>query len=201
MGDSPNQLSASEYLRFSTRCLHDSLESQIDWGSALSDLACYSQLLARIRSVQRPFDRVFAELLPDASVDRRNASWIDQDLQWAAERLAAQQPVDRPRTPAREDSDLSWITTPEQAAGAAYVLEGSTLGAAGLAKQARENLGATPEAGCRYFNGYGNQTVPRWRQTKAWLDEWLTSQEQLDAAAQAAQRTFLAYADAVGGQS
>lgn len=194
-GSATSQLTASQYLRFSTRFLHDSLESQVDWKTALSSLAGYCQLLASIRTVQRPVDRILAELLPDEPAERRNASWIDRDLQWAAGRPGAPTV-----TPDRQDADLSWITEPAQAAGAVYVFEGSTLGAAVLAKQVRENLGATADAGCEYFSAYGDQTVPRWRQTKAWLDERLTTQEQLDAAAQAAQRTFMAYADAVGGR-
>ncbi|TWT78039.1 Heme oxygenase [Posidoniimonas polymericola] len=198
-GRPTNQLTASQYLRFSTRYLHESLESQIDWSAALSNLAGYCRLLARIQSVQRPVDNALDALLPkapDQPHERRNAAWLDRDLAWATA-----QPDGPDKVPQREPVDVSWIGTPAEAAGVAYVFEGSTLGAAVLAKQARDNLGASPDAGCEYLSAYGSQTVPRWRQTQQWLDRSLATEADTAAAAAAAQRAFLAYAQAIGGQS
>jgi len=47
--------------------------------------------------------------------------------------------------------------------GAMYVLEGSTLGGRVLYKHINKTLGLTPENGCGYFWGYGEQTGTMWK--------------------------------------
>jgi heme oxygenase len=43
------------------------------------------------------------------------------------------------------------------------VLEGATLGGKLIARDARQRLGVTPEAGAAFFAAYGSAAATRWR--------------------------------------
>ncbi len=53
--------------------------------------------------------------------------------------------------------------------GVMYVVEGSTLGGQYIAKHVEEHFGFAPGEGNAYFRGYGDQTMPMWRQFQAVL--------------------------------
>jgi heme oxygenase len=79
---------------------------------------------------------------------------------------------------------------PARAAGAVYVLEGSTLGATVVSRVLRD-IDVTPDAGGRYFGGYGVQTGPRWKETCAALAAFGATND-VDAIVDGARVTFAA---------
>lgn len=70
--------------------------------------------------------------------------------------------------------------------GIFYVFEGSSNGGMLLEKRIREQHGLTPERGCRYLKGYGDQTRERWMTTvnrlEAIISERMASKAVQDSA-------------------
>lgn len=63
----------------------------------------------------------------------------------------------------------AWLRTEAQAWGAAYVLEGATLGGQVVTRHLRR--AGLPEAGLHFYGSYGAQVGPRWRTFMALLTE------------------------------
>lgn len=70
--------------------------------------------------------------------------------------------------------------------GTLYVVEGSTLGGMHLHRSQR---GPVAKAG-RFFQGYGEETVPAWKSFIDWLEAQTLTEAGLQRAADAAQTTF-----------
>ena len=60
-------------------------------------------------------------------------------------------------------TDLPCVTSPSQALGALYVLEGATLGAQIIVRHVRETLALGPTTGAAFFSGYGKRTGSMWK--------------------------------------
>ena len=75
------------------------------------------------------------------------------------------------------------------ALGAMYVVEGSTLGGAIIARQVERALGLTTESGCAYFRSYGPAISPMWKSFGAVLLA-SSSPETDDEIVASANRTF-----------
>ena len=78
------------------------------------------------------------------------------------------------------------IETAAHAAGAYYVMEGSTLGGTLIAQSAQKHLGYTS----RYYGCYGAKTAERWRHTRMALDAFPRCEDDLDAMICGARNTF-----------
>jgi heme oxygenase len=66
---------------------------------------------------------------------------------------------------ARELRDAPAINSVSEAAGAMYVLEGSTHGGPYIARMIRAKL-QVPESSLSYFSAYGDETAARWNYFK-----------------------------------
>ncbi|MCA9258909.1 MAG: hypothetical protein KDA61_06900, partial [Planctomycetales bacterium] len=86
-----------------------------------------------------------------------------------------------------------------EAAGVAYVVEGSALGGQKLADWANRRLGVSATGGGRFFHGNGTQTRAQWLGVTSWLDRVLNTDQQASLATAAAKRTFLIYASQLKG--
>lgn len=53
------------------------------------------------------------------------------------------------------------------ALGSFYVMEGATLGGQVICRKVRQDLPQTADQACAFFNGYGDQTGPMWREFQA----------------------------------
>jgi|GEM_PF-4530 len=105
------------------------------------------------------------------------------DLGLNAERLAA---LPRPAA-------LPPHADPDQRAGLAYVLAGSTLGGLALARHLQTRLGNPP---CRFLRLNGEDTRSRWLDTRSAIDRHLGGDTTaINRAAQAARDTFARLAD------
>ena len=81
-----------------------------------------------------------------------------------------------------------------QALGAAYVLEGSTLGGVIIARMIREQLQLSTPEGFTFFNGYGHAVQQMWRKFHSYMDA-ITDDAAREQAANAARETFLKFND------
>ena len=79
----------------------------------------------------------------------------------------------------------------EEAFGALYVLEGSTLGGQIIKKMLQRNLQRDGEPGFGFFTGYAEDTMDRWKKFKAVLDARYNTDEQWHRLAAAANETFI----------
>ena len=81
------------------------------------------------------------------------------------------------------------LRAPEAVLGSMYVVEGSTLGGAIIAREVERRLGLTAETGCAYFRSYGRDTAAMWKSFGAVLLA-ASSPEADDLIVASAQKTF-----------
>lgn len=170
-------------LRERTREPHQRLEDGVDVLGRCRDRGAYAALLVGLRSVYAPLERglddaaATALLLPDWA-QRRKTRWLDEDL-------AA---LDVP-TPA--DAVVDAPASAEDVAGAAYVMEGATLGGAVVLRRL-ESVWPEPLPH-RFFASYGADRGRRWRAFRTRVDAAALDPE---ATVAAAERTFAAFENA-----
>lgn len=147
-----------ERLKAETRAEHDRIEIAVDFERRTATLADYRDLLARYYG----FHSVWEEKAEAALVDsaffqpRRKTGLLERDL--AALGLRADEIVKLPRC-----HPLMPLRDQAAALGSMYVIEGSTLGGAIIARGVERNLGLCPETGCAYFRSYGRDTAKMWK--------------------------------------
>jgi len=161
-------------LKRDTAPLHAELDAMV--APMLSEPARYRMLLAGLRDaygvIERELGRHAAQLAR-AGYDlasRAKLHWLDADL---AALFAAKPRAIRTRYT---------LIDAAAAFGAVYVVEGATLGGQVIARQVIPALALSPEAGCRFFTGYGAATGDRWRQTRDAIVGHLASPSASDAA-------------------
>jgi heme oxygenase len=144
-------------LRRATARRHRALDAALDVSGTFADLTSYASFLARTHQFQSQMELALdragaARFIPDWP-QRRRTRLIELDLAALGQPLPATAPA------------LAPLSGPHQEAavlGAAYVLEGSTLGGKLLlAKIGRLDLHATH--GGAYFHGHGAAHGPMWR--------------------------------------
>ena len=119
------------------------------------------------------------DMLPD--IDRRTRA---EFLLWDIRDLAL------PNSEPDICRELPVVDSVEQAIGALYVLEGSTLGGRIIAAMIQRQLGPTAPTG--YFNGYGEENSRMWQAYKEFLDQPRTPEQQT-AIVEAAKATFITF--------
>lgn len=88
---------------------------------------------------------------------------------------------------------LPSINSVYTAAGALYVLEGSTLGGQIISKILQKKLAFPDGEGLHYFNGYGNETHSRWETFTTALNSLNLTETEQDTLVQSANDTFKAF--------
>ena len=141
-------------LRARTRHAHETAEQAMSLQCRLASLEAYGDLLVRLWSLHSAFELQLGKL-SRATVDidfdsRRRAHWLAEDIRHLGREPGA------PRTLARS------IDSMEEAIGALYVLEGSTLGGQVILRQAIRLPGISPTRGARFFWGHAEKTSSLW---------------------------------------
>lgn len=173
-------------LRARTRAAHERLEADVDVPHRWRDPDAYGVLLAGFRAAYAPLERAMDDsagtpaALPDWAQRRGKTAWLDEDLAVLG-------------APAAAAADVPPLVTAEDVAGAAYVLEGATLGGAVVLRA------LDPALPHRFFTAYGPARGRRWRAFRSHLD----SLHELDqeAVVASAERTFaVVHAACTGGR-
>ncbi|MFI4876516.1 MAG: biliverdin-producing heme oxygenase [Blastopirellula sp. JB062] len=176
-----------EILRSRTQSLHQATEMQIGWGQIFASRANYLRFLGAMLRINLPaeiaIDRQIGATSPTWFDSRRTSAWLYDDLRQLSEAGFAQ-------PPASDLADFDFVDSPATAAGVVYVLEGSALGGAILAKTLQQKLQITAENGGKYLHGYGKGAGAHWGEVTAWLDATLTDEASIDLAVDAAAKTF-----------
>jgi heme oxygenase len=154
-------------LRSATGPAHERVEARL-FPSGLASPQDYRRLLRVLLALHEPWERRFQQLKQefqdklDIDMDqRRKVSWLEKDL-------AALDALNSDLQSSSSSNEIEW---PQQsgvadaslaaAAGAFYVLEGSTLGGRYLKPQVLARVGA--QAPVAFFDGYGADTGKMWK--------------------------------------
>lgn len=171
-------------LRQKTAEMHQRVEKKLGM-NRLSDRETYEAVLRAFfgfyGSVESPLLQKVADILPDRE-QRKKTEWLKQDLN--ALGLPAKSIQDLPRA-----TSLN-VTSPAQAMGALYVLEGSTLGGAYIAAHIQKTLGIDSESGGRFFMNYGSERQTMWERFRTQLTGFATTEAQEAEVLSGAMRAF-----------
>lgn len=148
-------------LRQETTVAHMATETAVDITAHLQSADVYRGLLLRFYGFYAPLSTVFNRFAFDAGSAFENpaaprAAWLEQDL--------ATLGFDKAHIAgAARCTELPRLADMDEALGALYVIEGSSLGGNIIAKQVSRTLSLDAGNGARFFNGYGEETGPRWK--------------------------------------
>lgn len=177
-------------LRAATRQAHADVESQVtllrddvsepDYVTFLrATAACAVPIEARVAALAPPG-------VPLGCAAAVRAGWLRDDLHALAEELPA--PVEIPTL-------SSWA----EAVGAAYVLEGATLGGRVVLGHLSQRLPDTTAAASRYLRSYGDDVPRRWREVRHYVGTFMADDGHVERqVAAGALATFAAFARAYG---
>lgn len=93
------------------------------------------------------------------------------------------------------DDDLPEIDNHENALGALYVIEGSTLGGKMIAAMVSRQLDLKGDVGLSFFNGYGYETAAMWSVFKEAINSSDQSADKQAAIIETANQTFSKFYD------
>ncbi|SFU94481.1 Heme oxygenase [Methylobacterium sp. 174MFSha1.1] len=152
-------------LRAETQSAHEAIERDLAWETRVTTRDGYRALLARFWGFHAELEPALAAVLQDdAFLDpRRRLAHLAADLRFLGLGDAAIAALPRPHLALPRDRD--------EAFGALYVLEGSTLGGQVIARHIGRQLGLTAEEGCRYYAAHGRETGAMWKAFRQRLAE------------------------------
>lgn len=173
-----------EKLRTETKSIHQALEKALipNIKQANSPEA-YAQILkifyGYFNAMETLLDAQLSDKIVPAYTQRRKSNAILQDLKSinSNSNLAVAK-------------DLPHITNVNEALGALYVLEGSTLGGRVITKMLMQNLNLTDAAQLQFFSGYGDQTEAMWGSFLSTLNQHATDDVAQHEIINAATETF-----------
>lgn len=133
-------------------------------------VAEYALLVGRLYGFLSAFENAMSPILADQPAalqaffaERGKLGWLEQDL--SALGLSSTEIAALPKAPA-----LTFMDGLPACFGASYVMEGSTLGGQVIVKHLLQRFSSDINGRIRYYQGYGEQTLERWRQFAALLE-------------------------------
>lgn len=144
----------------------------------------YARYLTRMLGFHRPMERAFS------SQELLAATGFDAPARRKQQLLAADLSALESGTDAIDCDALPDITDLADALGAAYVLEGSTLGGAFILSHLPPSLAALRGKATRFLEGYGRDTGRMWRSFTSIANATLGTENHIERAVHAAQDTF-----------
>ncbi|MCG7393760.1 biliverdin-producing heme oxygenase [Microvirga sp. ACRRW] len=173
-----------ERLKIETRPAHDRIELAMDLDRRIASRDGYRNLLIRFYGFHSAWERAASGIAPDKAFfeSRCKATLLAKDLSVLG--LTEDEIIRLPQC-----DPLMPLPSPAAVLGSMYVVEGSTLGGAIIAREVKRKLGLCPETGCAYFKSYGSDIAVMWKQFGAKLLE-ASSSEADDVIVETAQKTF-----------
>ena len=152
----------TDKLKAQTQSQHRQLESTNPLPNSLADYI--AQLVAFFGFVA-PWEERLAAALPATDPIRQGRTktgWLEADLEFFGYDATARREL--PRATA-----LPPTSSRAEILGAAYVLEGATLGGQIIARHLGATLGLRDGDGCRFFRSYGERVGAQWQGFRAEL--------------------------------
>jgi heme oxygenase len=149
-------------LRDETAPLHERVERAVNLPARLVSADAYAALLARFLGFYAPLERRLAEVPGLEMVglnlaERAKAPLLGEDLLalgFSPDAVSA-----LPTCPG-----LPSVSTPAQALGSLYVVEGATLGGQYVRREVAKRYGFAPGSGCSFFASYGERVGAMWKE-------------------------------------
>jgi heme oxygenase len=146
-------------LRQATEIQHRRVEQDLDLLRPAFTRHDYAALLRRFYGFHQSWEPVVASRLepelPGFFAPRRKLQYLEADL-----RYLGCETEDLLRI--RACPELPPLDSLGSVLGSLYVIEGSSLGGRILTRHFAGHLGVGPDAGCRFFSGYGERTGLMW---------------------------------------
>ena len=173
-----------ERLKVETRPAHDRIEAAMELDRRIASRDEYRSLLIRFYGFHSAWERAAGAMAPDRAFfeSRCKTKLLIRDL--VALDLDEDEIIRLPQC-----DPLMPLPSSAAVLGSMYVVEGSTLGGAVIAREVERKLGFDAETGCAYFRSYGRDIAVMWRQFGAMLQE-ASSPEADDVIVATAQKTF-----------
>lgn len=179
-----------DHLRAHTATAHQALENEVKIADRVQNLENYRHLLERFYGFHLPFEGKIGKVKGWEATGynprlRLKSPWLRKDLEaLGLEEEAIQQLPVCPLLPE--------MRTLAQGFGCAYVIEGSTLGGRHIAKLLDSGSGeGLPR---RFFQSYGEEVGPRWKEFCARLEQFAAGNPQSEPEILwAAQQTFTCF--------
>lgn len=170
-------------LRAETADLHAAVERESGLVDDRVRMDDYVRILGRIHAFHAAVEPTIARAVRDEPfmAPRRRIADLDRDLAALGGRPGPARPAWTPVAPGDIPAGL----------GAAYVLDGSRLGARTVAQHLFRRLGLRADTGASYFTGDPRAAVDLWRETVDRLSQ--LPSEAVDAAVRGASATFEAF--------
>lgn len=150
-----------DMLKRETRASHEQLERLNPLPTTRAD---YAAQLAGFYGFVAPWEERLAAALPaddPIRAGRSKRAWLEADLAYFGYDLAT--------IPRASDPALPSAASRPQLLGAAYVLEGSTLGGQMISQHVERTLGLSGGEGYRFHRSYGPQVGAQWQAFRAEL--------------------------------
>ena len=173
-----------ERLKTETRPAHDRIEKAMDLDHRIASRNGYRDLLIRFYGFHSAWERTASTVASDKAFfeNRCKTKLLAKDLSMLG--LQEHEIIHLPQC-----DPLMPLPSPAAVLGSMYVVEGSTLGGAIIARDVERRLGFGAQTGCAYFKSYGRETAVMWKQFGVRLLE-ASSPETDEVIVEAAQRTF-----------
>lgn len=171
-------------LKIETSPAHERIERAFDLQSRIQSLSAYRDVLARLYGYHAVWEPRAEAALADAEFfrRRRKTELLAKDLRALGMSKADIGAVQLCRS-------VLPMETPVEVFGSMYVIEGSTLGGAIIARQVERDLGLDRDTGCGYFLCYGREVGQMWSAFGAMLLTRCRPSDE-DAVIASAERTF-----------
>lgn len=187
MSETRTAATLSEKLKERTKINHQNLEKKLIGRLKLTrSLNEYAQLLSYFYSFFGGLElcinkRLDFDAFPDYHLRRKTSAMVN-DLNRMNSALPA----------LATNQALPEIVNQQQAIGALYVIEGSTLGGQIICKMLNDQIGSIDPACLSFFSGYGDQTYQMWNAFKLAIDE-ITKPDDQEIVIESANNTFLQF--------
>jgi heme oxygenase len=179
-------------LKEATRTQHDNLENTVDVMNQMFSLEDYKILLTKFYRFYAAIEpKVAANDLQSAGFDygkRRKIPLLEKDLKSLGIFENVQKEV-------ALWTDLPALDSTEKAFGSLYVMEGATLGGQVIMRHLKQHLDITPENGGSFFNSYGAQVGPMWKEFCAITTEFAEKAQDDETIINSARETFDSFAN------
>jgi len=179
----------SALLRERTRAEHEATEAVVARRGFFASRDRYREYLRHFYGIHRVVDAPLARALERAGLadarDRAKARLLAEDLV-----ALGDEPAEVEALPRIAVSALPDLADTLQAVGAAYVLEGASLGGRVILRSVGRALGVADGPGAAFLTGYGEATRARWMTFRQFMDELVVGPEAAEVVVAAAKTTF-----------
>jgi heme oxygenase (biliverdin-IX-beta and delta-forming) len=173
-------------LKEATRDQHEALENVVDVMNKTFSIDDYKDLITKFYRFYSAIEpKLPAAQLNAAGFDiepRRKTPLLERDLEHLGVLESARN--------APQWSDIPTLDSAAKAFGSIYVMEGATLGGQVIMRQLKENLGITPENGGAFFNSYGHNVGPMWKEFGASVTGFAETANDDESIVNTARETF-----------